>query len=99
LVIIDNDELVIISGCAHSGICNIIDYGISITGITKVKGVIGGFHLKHNNKQTQKTINYFKEQNIKYIYPSHCTELAALSAFNLSFPLKQVKTGMVFEFN
>jgi len=37
--------LVVLSGCAHSGIINTIEYAIKITGIQKVHAVIGGFHL------------------------------------------------------
>ncbi len=97
LAIVDNQEIIVVSGCAHSGICNIIEYAKEITGISGVKAVIGGFHLKHNNKQTQSTIEYFKEQKIQQVYPSHCTELPALNAFLNSFNFKQVKTGMTIE--
>jgi len=98
LAIVENDELIIISGCAHSGICNIIDYAKKVSGINTVSSVIGGFHLKHNNAQTQKTIEYFKKEKIRNIYPSHCTELPALAAFYDAFKIQQVRTGMVVEF-
>ncbi|MDA3890380.1 MAG: MBL fold metallo-hydrolase [Salinivirgaceae bacterium] len=93
LVIIDNGALNIITGCSHSGICNIIEYAKTITNCTKVDAVIGGFHLKHNNVQTKKTIEYFKTNKIKNIYPSHCTELPALAAFYNEFQISQLKTG------
>jgi 7,8-dihydropterin-6-yl-methyl-4-(beta-D-ribofuranosyl)aminobenzene 5'-phosphate synthase len=98
LVIKLNDEIIIISGCAHSGICNIIEYAKNITGITKIRAVIGGFHLKHNDNQTQETIKYLKQQDVKEIYPSHCTELPALTAFYNEFQIKQLKTGMIINF-
>ena len=97
IAIVEKDGLFVVSGCAHSGICNIIEHAKVVTGLQQVKGVIGGFHLKHNNKQTLNTISYFKAQNIQYVYPSHCTELPALSAFQDSFNIKQVKTGMMIE--
>lgn len=90
--------LVVISGCAHSGICNIIDYARKITQQEKVYGVIGGFHLKKNDLQTQKTIKYFKKLNIPKIYPSHCTALPALSAFYQNFNIKQVLSGNIIYF-
>jgi len=98
LAIIINDELVVVSGCAHSGICNIVEYAKKITGLKKVKAVIGGFHLMENNDQTKKTIKYFKEQNISQIFPSHCTKFPALVAFYNVFKIKQVATGMIFNF-
>ena len=98
LVIIINDELVVVSGCAHSGICNIVEYAKKVTGLKKVKAVIGGFHLMENNDQTKKTIKYLKEQNISKIFPSHCTKFPALVAFYNEFKIKQVTTGMIFNF-
>ncbi|MCK5704250.1 MAG: MBL fold metallo-hydrolase, partial [Cyclobacteriaceae bacterium] len=92
------NELVVISGCAHSGICNIIEHAIQITGTKKVKAVLGGFHLKHNNVQTQKTIEYLKQQKVEQVYPSHCTELPALSAFYAEFKIQQLKTGTLLNF-
>jgi len=98
LAAITGNSLVIISGCAHSGICNICEHAIYITGINTIKAVIGGFHLKKNNGQTQKTIDYFISKNVQTVYPSHCTELPALAAFHESLNCGSVKTGMVLEF-
>jgi 7,8-dihydropterin-6-yl-methyl-4-(beta-D-ribofuranosyl)aminobenzene 5'-phosphate synthase len=98
LVIKLEDEIVIIAGCAHSGICNIIEYAKKITGINKIRAVIGGFHLKHNDHQTKETINFLKKQDIKDLYPSHCTELPALCAFYNEFKIKHLKAGMILNF-
>ncbi|MFP4023671.1 MAG: MBL fold metallo-hydrolase [Thiohalospira sp.] len=91
-------ELVLISGCAHSGICNMMEYAKEITGINKFRAVIGGFHLKQHNKQTQQTIKYLKAQDIQEIFPSHCTELPALCAFYNAFNIKHLKSGMKLKF-
>lgn len=91
-------ELVLISGCAHSGICNMMEYAKKITGINRFRAVIGGFHLKYENEQTMETINYLKKQNIQEIFPSHCTELPALCAFYKNFETKQLKSGMELKF-
>jgi 7,8-dihydropterin-6-yl-methyl-4-(beta-D-ribofuranosyl)aminobenzene 5'-phosphate synthase len=98
LAIIQEGLLHIITGCSHSGICNIVDYAQKITGIDDVKTVIGGFHLKHDDEQTQKTIKFLKSKQVKNIYPSHCTQLDALVAFSRTFKIQQVKSGMVFNF-
>ena len=37
--------LVIITGCAHAGICNTISHAMKVCGDTRVADVIGGFHL------------------------------------------------------
>lgn len=98
LVAIVENELIIITGCSHSGICNICEYAKKVTGIAQIKVVIGGFHLKRPNKQTQLTIEYFKKNKVETLLPSHCTELPALSQFYRDFKIEQVRTGMVFEF-
>jgi len=90
--------LVVITGCSHSGICNICEHAKKVTGIDKIGAVIGGFHLKRNNLQTQKTVAYFKKNAVKRVLPSHCTELPALAVFYDNFEIQQIKTGMTFEF-
>ncbi|HUW97056.1 MAG TPA: MBL fold metallo-hydrolase, partial [Anaerolineae bacterium] len=37
--------LVVVSGCAHSGIVNTIIHGQEISGVERVWAVLGGFHL------------------------------------------------------
>ena len=98
LAIIKNKELIIISACSHSGICNIVEYAKELTGIKKVRAVIGGFHLKKQDNQTKKTIDYFKQNDIETLLPSHCTQLPALAMFYDEFKIEQVKTGMIFNF-
>ncbi len=95
--IVDN-QLVIITGCSHSGICNICEHAKKVTGIQKIKAVIGGFHLKNQDRQTMETIGYFKRNKVKKLFPSHCTELPALVSFYNEFNIQQVKTGMILEF-
>lgn len=98
LAIIQNKELIVVTACSHSGICNIIDYAMKVTGIDVVRSVIGGFHLKEYNLQTKQTIKFLKDKGINKIYPSHCTELPALVAFYEHFNLEQLKTGMTLTF-
>ena len=81
LVYKSENGLFIITGCSHSGICNIIEYAKKVCNDDRIYGVIGGFHLTKKNKKLQKTIEYFKKNNIKYIYPCHCTSLMAKSEF------------------
>lgn len=98
MAVIMDKGLFIISGCAHSGICNIIEYAKKVTGINEVYGIMGGFHLKFNNKQAKETLAYLKKQNPKIVMPSHCTELPALSLFYSEFKGEQVKAGTLYTF-
>jgi len=93
LAIITKGGLVIVSGCAHSGICNMIDHAINVTGISHIKVVIGGFHLKSIDYQTKKTIEYLKKKDIQQVMPSHCTIDPALSEFHKHFGKNEVLAG------
>jgi 7,8-dihydropterin-6-yl-methyl-4-(beta-D-ribofuranosyl)aminobenzene 5'-phosphate synthase len=98
LVINADFGLFVISGCAHSGICNTIEYACKLTGVNEVYGVMGGFHLKDNDLQTAETINYLKSKQLKIVMPSHCTGLPALSQFYPVFKGEMVKTGITYTF-
>lgn len=79
LACIRDGRLVVFSGCAHSGICNMVEHARKVTGVKQVAAIIGGFHLKRVDWQTMRTIVYLKELQVKRIYPSHCTQEPALS--------------------
>ncbi len=42
--------LIVVTGCSHSGICNIAEHARYVMGSDKVYAVIGGFHLKKDDK-------------------------------------------------
>ena len=86
--------LFIITGCSHSGICNIIEYAKNVCNETKVYGVIGGFHLFHNDENLQNTIKYFKDNNIELIYPCHCVSLEAKIEMAKQLKIKEVGVGL-----
>lgn len=98
LACITGKGLVVISGCAHSGICNMVEHARKVTGINRVEGVIGGFHLRAINDQTRKTIEYLKSTGIKRVYPSHCTTEPALERFYDAFGPNEVFAGSTIEF-
>ncbi len=85
--------LVLITGCAHSGVCNMILHAQNITGEKKIHAVIGGFHLTTADEQTLKTIEFLKELKVEKVIPSHCTAFPALAEFHKHFPFVQLKTG------
>jgi len=79
--------LVILSGCAHSGIVNTIEWAKSFTGIDKVYTVIGGFHLASaKEEEITKTIEYVKSEKPTFVAPSHCSGFQAISRFAREMP-------------
>ncbi len=90
------ESIYIITGCSHSGICNIIEYAKSIFN-KPVKGIIGGFHLKTVNERVEKTIEYLSSLDLEELYPCHCTSFAVRSAINQKIPVGEVGVGMKLE--
>lgn len=79
--------LVILSGCAHSGIINTVRYAQELTGIAKVHAVMGGFHLTgpHFVDTIQPTVDALKEIDPDWVIPTHCTGRPAVMAFEKAF--------------
>ena len=71
---IDTDNgLVVIVGCSHAGICNIIDEVISRSN-KKIRGIVGGFHLsKESDEYASKIISELKKHDLEFICPIHCS--------------------------
>jgi 7,8-dihydropterin-6-yl-methyl-4-(beta-D-ribofuranosyl)aminobenzene 5'-phosphate synthase len=79
--------LVIVSGCAHSGILNTVNYAKEISGVDKVWAIIGGFHLgPYSDEEVQRTIDEIKEMRPSMVVPSHCTGFKAISQFANQMP-------------
>ncbi|PIY68952.1 MBL fold metallo-hydrolase [Candidatus Roizmanbacteria bacterium CG_4_10_14_0_8_um_filter_39_9] len=97
LAIKTNNGVVVISGCSHSGICNICEYAKEITG-QKLYGVMGGFHLFEKDMNAiQKTVEYFKVEKPKYLLPMHCVDHVAMAQFYNNFPCKKYSSGDTFD--
>jgi 7,8-dihydropterin-6-yl-methyl-4-(beta-D-ribofuranosyl)aminobenzene 5'-phosphate synthase len=98
LAMILPEGLFVVTGCGHSGIVNTLEYAKQVSAVNNLFGIMGGFHLKEIDLQTNETVKYLKENKIKHILPSHCTELPALTAFYESFGIRQIKTGDILNF-
>jgi 7,8-dihydropterin-6-yl-methyl-4-(beta-D-ribofuranosyl)aminobenzene 5'-phosphate synthase len=63
---------VVVTGCSHSGICNICIHAREVTG-QPLHAVIGGFHLVHPEKPAvDETIEWFRAEKIPRLLPVHC---------------------------
>lgn len=79
--------LVVITGCAHSGIINILKHFKTLFSFNNIFGIIGGFHLISSSQENiEKTIEGLKDFPIKWIYPGHCTGFPAQIAISHAFP-------------
>lgn len=88
------EGLFIITGCAHSGICNIVDYARQVFGDYRVVGVIGGFHLFDVDARLKQTIRRLQEIAPKVLYPCHCVSLRAKAEMMKVLPVEEVGVGL-----
>jgi 7,8-dihydropterin-6-yl-methyl-4-(beta-D-ribofuranosyl)aminobenzene 5'-phosphate synthase len=92
-----NQGLVIITGCSHSGICNIIDYAIKVCGDNRILDIIGGFHLLNPSDEVlQGTLAFISDIKPKQLHACHCTDLKSKIA--LSKVANLIETGVGCEF-
>jgi 7,8-dihydropterin-6-yl-methyl-4-(beta-D-ribofuranosyl)aminobenzene 5'-phosphate synthase len=84
---VKNQGLVIISGCSHPGVVNMVKYAQKLTGVQEVAAILGGFHLTAGGDQLIKdTVQGLKELGPKVILAGHCTGFKALTQLALNFP-------------
>ena len=73
MVIKVGDRVIIVTGCSHSGIVNIVKHVEKTIG-RNVTDIIGGLHLiDAGNERILKTISFLKNLNLKKLYCGHCT--------------------------
>ena len=93
------DGLVIITGCSHSGICNIVERAKRATGREKIADVIGGFHLRSgSDEEMRPVLSYFEKAAPQKIHACHCTCFAARAALAAKFAADELGVSSVFEF-
>jgi len=82
-LILDTEKgLILIFGCAHSGMINIIHHVLNKTGKEKFYAILGGTHLDFLTKeQSNESIEALKRFEIEKIGACHCTGMRA--AFRL----------------
>ena len=80
--------LVVMTGCGHAGIVNIVRYARKLTGVEQVYAVIGGFHLNGPLFEPiiAATCKALAELAPQVIVPAHCTGWRAVHALAASFP-------------
>jgi 7,8-dihydropterin-6-yl-methyl-4-(beta-D-ribofuranosyl)aminobenzene 5'-phosphate synthase len=99
LIYKSDDSLIVITGCSHSGICNIVEYSKKIAEKTKIKNIIGGFHLINTpQEKMNKIIDYFKLQELEELYPCHCTDFYAKVELAKKLNVKDTGVGTVLQY-
>lgn len=88
IINVQGKGLVVVTGCGHAGIINILRNAQALTGISDIYAVIGGFHLNGPlfAPIIAPTIAALQEINPRYVVPSHCTGWAATHQIARAMP-------------
>ena len=92
--------IVVLLGCAHSGVVNTLDY-IRRLSSRPIHTVIGGMHLLAAAPgRIEKTLEAFRRLNIECLAPGHCTGLPAMARLWTALPqgCTQCTVGSRFTF-
>jgi 7,8-dihydropterin-6-yl-methyl-4-(beta-D-ribofuranosyl)aminobenzene 5'-phosphate synthase len=79
-------SLIVVTGCAHAGVVNTIRHGLALTGATRVRAVIGGFHLiRATPDRLRQTIEALHALQPELLIPIHCTGDRAVAELSRAF--------------
>jgi len=100
LVYRSNSGLVIITGCSHAGIINIVRYAQDVCKTEKILDVIGGLHLYDAGpEEIGRIAEEFTALKPAALHPCHCTGLAACMALAQVAPVKETGVGLRLEYS
>ena len=86
LVIRTDRGLVVITGCAHSGVVNTVLHAREIMGEERILAVVGGFHLEGaSEERLDRTVQELLRLEPEYLFACHCTGLKAYCRFAEAF--------------
>ena len=93
LIIRTTKGMVIITGCAHPGIVDLVDRAIQLVG-DPVYLVMGGFHLgSASNTQITAILEEFRRMGVQKVGPSHCTGDTAIRMFREEYGDDFIESG------
>jgi 7,8-dihydropterin-6-yl-methyl-4-(beta-D-ribofuranosyl)aminobenzene 5'-phosphate synthase len=83
--------IVVLLGCAHSGVINTIEYIGKLTGKDRLYGVMGGMHLlEASDERLEETAHALAKYDVQMIGPCHCTGERAKTLFRSLFPERMI---------
>lgn len=93
LVLQTDRGLIVITGCAHPGVANMVDRAVNIFD-SPVHLVMGGFHLTNAGHDViRDIISHLRSLEVQWISPCHCTGAYAMSLFADEFGDRYIQCG------
>jgi len=100
LVLSGSEGIVVLTGCAHPGIVEIVEKARTISD-KPIELTIGGFHLmRHSEEAVSGIVDELKSLGVEKVAPTHCTGDNARAVFKkiLGDAYVEAGTGRVFVF-
>ncbi|QVL35695.1 MBL fold metallo-hydrolase [Aminirod propionatiphilus] len=83
---VEGRGLVVVTGCSHAGIVNIVHRGLNLTGEEKVAALFGGFHLvESDDERIARTVSALRALSPDLVAAGHCTGFRAQAALYGAF--------------
>lgn len=93
LVVETPEGQIVITGCAHPGIVEIIQAAKDLSG-SPIHLVLGGFHLMDKSTlQIQEILATFRALEVKQVMPTHCTGEVAIKMFAEEYGMDYIQGG------
>jgi 7,8-dihydropterin-6-yl-methyl-4-(beta-D-ribofuranosyl)aminobenzene 5'-phosphate synthase len=92
-LLIETDKgLIVLTGCAHPGIVEIVQQAKTYGNVYLA---MGGFHLKDKSAdQVEAIIAEIKQLGVRQVAPSHCTGDSAIQQFKQAFGAEFIPAGV-----
>jgi 7,8-dihydropterin-6-yl-methyl-4-(beta-D-ribofuranosyl)aminobenzene 5'-phosphate synthase len=93
--------LVVCVGCCHAGLVNTLNYVRRLSGDSRLRAVIGGFHLLHaSDQRLAQTVAALRSMAPEIVVPYHCTGEPALALLRNAFGerVSPGAAGMTYQF-
>ncbi len=102
----ESDGVTVLTGCAHSGLLNILMTAEEKYG--DIKAAVGGFHLggvlqmgrqslHEPGREVQAIVKYLNENRIKKVYTGHCTGKKAFEKLELLARVTKIQAGDIID--
>jgi 7,8-dihydropterin-6-yl-methyl-4-(beta-D-ribofuranosyl)aminobenzene 5'-phosphate synthase len=95
------EGLIVCAGCCHAGLINTLRYIQAVSGVSRVRAVIGGFHLVNaDSTRLHRTIEALRQIGPARLIPCHCTGPGAIDALQAALGdiVTSCRSGDAFHF-
>jgi len=76
LINVRGKGLIILTGCSHPGVLNIVRRAQQVSGVHRIYGIMGGFHMS-GFERGRRLAETLLKMGVRLISPCHCTHTSA----------------------